>query len=101
MPIAWGTGRVARSVCYTANFTYKEEKEMCENKYTNMLGGFFVGTMVGAAVALLLAPDSGVRTRRKLRRKAEDAGERVIDTGKELLDNCRELRDRAVTAIGA
>ncbi len=74
---------------------------MCENKYTNMLGGFFVGTIVGAATALLLAPDSGVRTRRKLRRKAEDAGERMIDTGKELMDNCRDLRDRTVTAIGA
>lgn len=74
---------------------------MCENKYTNLLGAFLVGTISGAAAALLLAPDSGLRTRRKLRRKMEDAGERMIDTGKELVDSCRELRDRTVTAIGA
>lgn len=74
---------------------------MHENKYTNMMGAFLVGTIAGVTAALLLAPDSGVRTRRKLRRKLEDAGERMADTGKELADNCRELRERTVTAIGA
>lgn len=34
--------------------------------------GMLVGGLVGAGVALLLAPQSGRRTRRKLRHKAED-----------------------------
>jgi len=73
---------------------------MCENKYTNLVGAFLVGTIAGATAALLLAPESGARTRRKLRRKLEDAGERMADTGRELADDCRELRERTVTAIG-
>ena len=43
---------------------------------------------VGAGVALLYAPQSGARTRRMIRRKAEDTGhvvskayERVVETG--------------------
>ena len=39
---------------------------------------------LNAAVVLLLAPESGVRTRRGLADKGEDAGAYVVDAGKEL-----------------
>jgi len=38
-----------------------------------------VGLGIGAVTALLLAPDSGRKTRKKLRRRYEDARERVGD----------------------
>ena len=61
------------------------------------------GFAVGAAVTLLLAPQSGKRTRRELRRKAEDAqdyleeiGEDLIAKGRELVERGREAADSTV-----
>ncbi len=43
----------------------------------------FVGLGIGAAVALLYAPEAGRRTRRRLRRAYEDARETVGDWGQQ------------------
>jgi gas vesicle protein len=56
---------------------------------------FLLGTAIGAAVALLLAPDSGARTRRILRRKGQDAADYVVDAGKELAERCEDLYKRS------
>ena len=45
----------------------------------SVLLSFLLGGLVGAGVALLLAPDSGKETRRKLREVAEDATDRAGD----------------------
>jgi len=39
--------------------------------------GLLIGAVLGAGLGLLLAPQSGSRTRRQLRNMVEDAGERV------------------------
>lgn len=52
---------------------------------------FFAGAAIGAVAALLLAPDSGVRTRRKLRKQGQEAADYLIDSGKELVDRCEDL----------
>jgi len=63
---------------------------------------FLVGAAVGAAVALLYAPQSGRETRQLLAKKTEqgrevlaDSGKEVLDRGKELFDRGRELADEA------
>ena len=56
---------------------------------------FLLGAAVGAATALLMAPASGARTRRKLRRQGEEVADYLIDTGKELVDKCEDLYDRS------
>lgn len=63
---------------------------------------FLVGAAVGAAVALLYAPQSGKETRKLLAKKTEqgrealaDSGKEVLDRGKELFDRGRELADEA------
>jgi len=38
---------------------------------------FFIGGLVGAGVALLLAPQSGKETRQKIKELADDAKEKV------------------------
>lgn len=41
----------------------------------------FIGLGIGAVTALLYAPESGQKTRRKLRRRYEDAKDRINDWG--------------------
>lgn len=73
---------------------------------------FTIGVAAGAAVALIYAPQSGVKTRRQLRRGIEDASDYVKNTaetisdqaekyvkrGKDIVEN---VRDTASTAYGA
>ena len=55
---------------------------------------FFVGAALGAAAALMLAPQSGSETRRVIRRKAEEGRERVSKSGRDVVDRGRELFDK-------
>src|ERR1035441_10520570 len=55
---------------------------------------FLLGAAVGAA-ALLLAPASGARTRRRLVRKGEEVADYLIDGGKELVEKCEDLYERS------
>jgi hypothetical protein len=56
---------------------------------------FLLGAALGAAAALLLAPESGARTRRKLVRKGEEVADYLIDAGKELVEKCEDLYERS------
>ncbi len=65
--------------------------------------GIAIGVLIGAGVALLLAPDSGRRTRRRIRRTAEEwsdvAGERLQDAGERLQGATGEARRLADDAL--
>jgi len=56
---------------------------------------FLLGAAVGAAAALLLAPASGERTRRRLVRKGEEAADYLIHAGKDLVEKCEDLYERS------
>ncbi len=56
---------------------------------------FLLGAAIGAAAALLMAPASGARTRRKLVRKGEEVADYLIDAGKELVEKCEDLYERS------
>lgn len=78
----------------------------------SILLSFFIGGLVGAGVALLVAPKSGQETREKLRELAEDAKEKadsylekvkgtattVMEKGKEILDQQKSILTTAVEA---
>jgi gas vesicle protein len=57
------------------------------------------GVVVGATVALLYAPQSGVVTRKKLRRGIEDAEEYLEDAGDYLKDQADKLSREARRAL--
>lgn len=73
---------------------------------------FAAGAAVGAAIALIYAPQAGIRTRRQLRRGIEDASdyvrnaadtisghaEKYVKRGRDIAEN---VRDTASTAYGA
>jgi gas vesicle protein len=56
---------------------------------------FLLGAAIGAVAALLLAPESGARTRRRLASKGEDVADDLIDAGKELVEKCEDLYERS------
>jgi gas vesicle protein len=55
------------------------------------VAGLAIGALVGAAAALLLAPDSGKITRQRLKLRLHDLREDAVD---ELRDGGRKLRRR-------
>jgi gas vesicle protein len=58
-------------------------------------GLLLVGAFIGAAAALLLAPESGAKTRRRIRRKGEDAAEYLMAASKDLVERCEDLCERS------
>jgi gas vesicle protein len=60
---------------------------------------FLLGAAIGATAALLLAPASGARTRRRLQRQGEEVADYLIDAGKELVDRCEDLYERSEEVV--
>ena len=58
------------------------------------LSCFAFGAAVGACATALFTPNSGRRTRRLLQRKAEDAQDRAVETGRMIADKGREFYER-------
>jgi gas vesicle protein len=73
--------------------------DMGRHRGTAALQWFLIGLAAGAAVMLLFAPASGNEVRRVLRKKAEDAGDRINDTAGAILSSTRDLADDAGEAI--
>ena len=61
---------------------------------------FLLGAAIGAAAALLMAPASGARTRRRLVRKGEEVTDYLVDEGKELVKTCEDLYERSGELVG-
>lgn len=57
---------------------------------TSVLLSFLLGGMVGAAVAVLYAPQPGDETRRKIRYLAEELGEKTTDGFKDIRHRAEE-----------
>jgi gas vesicle protein len=71
---------------------------MEHDEYREALGflaGLTIGAVIGTAAALLLAPQSGARTRRQIARKAEEWSDAAGETLEDARDEARDLADRA------
>ncbi len=85
-----------------------------EGRYSagSLILGFFIGGLVGAGVALLLAPQAGAETRQKIKELAGDVKEKAteyaekvkgqvtstVGKGKEILEEKKSLVTAAVDA---
>ncbi len=67
---------------------------MAEDHSDTSLAWFLAGAALGAAGALLLAPQSGSETREVLRRRTLEGRERLNKSGREAFEKGRELYDR-------
>lgn len=61
---------------------------------SNMALWFIGGALLGAAVALLMAPESGEGTRQRLANQADRGRKSLIESGQELFEKGRELYER-------
>jgi gas vesicle protein len=80
-----------------------DEPYVVIEKHSGSVGSFLIGLGVGAAVALLLAPQPGVDTRRLVARRARTAGDAARDRARGLAGDVSsdvgERIDRARTAV--
>ena len=56
-----------------------------------VIAGFLIGAAVGAVAGLLLAPEKGSVTRKKIADKASETGNSVKETLSEKLDDLKEF----------
>ena len=82
---------------------YDDEPTVIIERSSGGVGSFLLGAAIGAAAALLLAPQSGAATRRDLRRGARRASraatDRAGDISTRVTDTFEQARDRVETGI--
>ena len=65
-----------------------------ESGSLNFVAGLAMGAILGASVALLTAPQSGKRTRRRIVRAVEAARDKAVDNWDDATMNVRRLARR-------
>jgi len=70
-----------------------DHEETLDN-LANNLGWFFAGAVVGMTAAILLAPQSGKKTRQLISDKTQQGKEAVAETGKDVYDRSKEMIDK-------
>lgn len=66
-----------------------------QDRIVAFAAGVALGGLIGAGTALLLAPRSGRRTRRKIRHAAEDFGDRAEETFEHAAEDARRYAEEA------
>ena len=69
---------------------------MADHDSDSGLVWFLAGAALGAAGAILLAPQSGRETRERLRLRAEEGRQRLSDAGRYAAEHGRQMADDAV-----
>ena len=75
---------------------------MSNNNAGNFIAGVVIGAAVGAITALLFAPDSGKRTRKKLNRRLNELNYRLDEAmtkGKETIGHLSEDLEENLTEL--
>jgi gas vesicle protein len=82
---------------------YDDEPTVIIERSSGGVGSFLLGVAIGAAAALMLAPQSGAATRRDIRRGARRASRAATDLAGDIstrvTDTFEQARDRVETGI--
>lgn len=81
---------------------YFREKEACHTmKGKDFLTGVLVGSIVGAAIGLLMAPQSGEETREVLGEQARNIRDKVQESSRQVVESSRDLYEQGKAKISA
>lgn len=87
------------------DFDFEREPFVVIERDESSVGTLLLGVAIGVGIALLLAPRSGVDTRRMIGSRARRAGQRVRNVATDVADNVtsqvNEVRDRVTERVGA
>ena len=67
---------------------------MASNNSASSAVWFLTGAALGAAVALLYAPQTGEETRRLLGKKTREGADVLSETGRDMIDKGRDMFER-------
>jgi gas vesicle protein len=67
-----------------------------EGQVLNFVSGLVLGAVIGAGIALVMAPDKGIRTRRRLLKTATRLKRGATDKWDDLADDVTKKVDEAV-----
>ena len=67
-----------------------------ETQVINFISGLLLGAVIGAGVALLAAPQSGRRTRRRIKKTALTLGDSATDRFDDLAEDVKGRVDDAI-----
>jgi gas vesicle protein len=87
---------------FKGNKTKKRERRDRENRF--LIGlvfstGLLIGSLISAGVTLLLAPQSGKKTRRQIQRKSRDLREQTTEAIEEGVDQVRAKAHQVTAGI--
>lgn len=72
-----------------------------DTRYIMFAGlALLTGIVLGTGLGLLLAPQSGYRTRRQLRNMVEDAGECVTEFAEDAKESMTDMMERGKRFVG-
>ncbi len=67
---------------------------MANQDYGSKAVWFMAGIAIGSTIALLYAPSSGEKTRRKIAKRTQEGREALAESGKDMYERGREMYER-------
>lgn len=64
------------------------------NKGSEFLGGILLGAIIGTAIGLLLAPQTGEETRESIREYADDLSGKVKESSRQIVESGKDILEQ-------
>ena len=72
----------------------RAETHQCQSQATSNIAWFLTGAFIGAAAAILYAPQSGKQTRKFISNKTQQGREAVETAGQDIADASKDMFER-------